>query len=800
MDNTSVSPETDHETTTEDSASTSKHLLVGSHELVLSRIWLATNLAAVAAIGTVYPAAGSAQTFIAWAAFTLLNACLHLASRKGLWVGNAAADSPSFNAGIAVVFGLSWGAGTTFMLPALAGSEVALLLATVLAVALFALPVFSNDRSALTYFVATLTVLVVAGLVRDGRFTQAIVWVVLAAASLQLLGSSFAQRQKQLREIINLLVADNQATGTRYADHELPTIAERRAEFIRELELSTARNRRVLRALGDAVIATDAEGTVEYVNPVAEVLLGFTAKDLRGRQIDQGLKLVFPPDRRNQASEIFRQARLTRRAQQGDDNVQLIRRDGVVYGIDYVVTAMKDEFGDFAGASFVLRDVTARRHKADDIAWKATHDPLTGTINRSEFEIRLKKLVERAQDNNTNIHAMLYLDIDKFKFVNDTYGHAAGDAVLKSLAQVLRSRIRGADTLARIGGDEFATLLYSCTAEKARMIAENLRIAVERHEFIWQSIDLPVSVSIGIVEINQECKSVAEIVRAADSACYSAKKFGRNRVHQFEKGAADTSKKARVFDFVKDIQTAIQGNRLELFYHPMHATSDDQNEISHCELSVGVRNTEGEIVPRADLAELCRRYHLTEDIDRWVVKAALDALRLNHPALSEMEMVIVPLSQRSFNDDRLLGYIKEQVKDNKAQAHRIGFAFDDGDSGAQLEHVRYFMSALKDFGCQFMINDLAFGSHTLEVAKSLNADFFGIRRQLIENMLYNSVDYEIVLGLTRVAHALGMKTIAERADTQLLRDALGKMGIDYTKGHQVGESRRVCIQTDAQWI
>jgi diguanylate cyclase (GGDEF)-like protein len=444
----------------------------------------------------------------------------------------------------------------------------------------------------------------------------------------------------------------------------------------------------------------------------------------------------------------------------------------------------------------VLRDVTERRRRAESIVWQATHDPLTGTINRAEFELRLKKLYRSARDEGGNVHSLLYIDADRFKFINDTYGHAAGDAAIKTLSDVLRARIRGADTLARVGGDEFTALLYSCGADRARLIAEGLRNAVEKHEFTWHGVELPLAVSIGVVEINRDSRTTAQIMRAADAACYAAKKRGRNRVHVSE--PQDDGSQTRAFDFVRDIQTAIHGNRLELFYQPL-CPADGGGSVS-CELSVGVRDERGHLLPRADLDELTRRYHLSEDIDRWLVKAAIDAVRLNHPSLSSKELVMVPLSQQSLADERQLEHLAGIVKDHPDEARRLGFVLDQPGVAAQLDYLRYFVSAMKQHGCRILIGDLGFGSEAIGLMKSLQADYLGIPAGLVARMLDSSVDYEIVLGMSRVARSLGMQTVAESAPTESLREALAKMGVDFVKGQLNEGPRPVAIHSEAQWI
>ncbi len=779
------------------------------HELALSRIWTVINLVAVAAVATVMAPTASPGLVAGWASFTLLNALLHLASRTGTLVGNAASSSPSFNTGIAAMLGMAWGGGVLLLLPGTSAMQLSVLMAAAFAVSLIGIPVFATKKNAFHYFLATLTVLSVAALVREPGNLLTVLWVLIANGCLLVAGSVFYRSHTRLQSLLEKLLqpathgfqsADSH--GGPIPEQRLPFLVHEKLAALDSLYSANERSQRLLRALSDATIATDADGTIDYINPAAEALLGGSHKEFSGQPVEAVLRIVSPPDKRNQAREIFDQLRLTHRVQQTDENAQLVRRDGVAFGIEYIVSEIKDERAEFVGASYVLRDVTAKRQRTQSVEWQATHDPLTGSINRGEFEIRLKKLVRRSQDDNRNAHSLLYLDIDRFSALNGNYGNAAGDAVLKTVTEVLRSRIRGADTLARVGGDEFSALLYSCPADKARQIAESLRAAIERHDFKWQGSSLSLSISIGIVAINHECKSVAEIMRAANSACFAAKKFGRNRVQLFERSENVISNQARVFDFVKDIQTAIDGNRLELFYQPIYAAAGRGNnrEEKQCELSVGVRNKDELMIPRSELAELGQRHHLTEEVDRWVVKAALDALRLNHPALSAMNMVLVPLSQQAMTNERLLSYISDLVKDNPDYSPRIGFSFENANVAGRLDHARHFVSTLKQYGCRLMIGDLGFGSDAIDLVKSSQADFLGIRATLVDNMLHNSVDYEVVVGLSRIARTLGMQTIAEHAQTKSQRDALVKMGVHYTKGHLSEQPRRVSIYSEAQWV
>lgn len=772
--------------------------------LIQARIWLVVNLAAVAAVGAFAGIPSGTSIAPAWACFVILNALLLTLCRGDGRLGVAAARHPLVTQALAGAAGLGWGVGSALLLPLLDGAGLAVMLLAGFTVALAAVPAFSNERGIFYAFCTPLALPALAAIALDGRYLGAVLWIAIAAGCLVVLASTYYGSQERLRELFASVLAllnDSNITPNlaRLRDAEISRLTSVSIENLRTLYSRNDRKRRILTALGDAIIATDQDGNIEYLNPVAEVLLGASAEELTGRPLEEGLRIVHPPGQRNEARPIFSRIRSSRRSQRGDDHSQLIRRDGVVYGIDYTVTPIRDSAGEFAGAALVLRDVTEKRHRTETIEWQASHDPLTGAVNRAELEVRIKKLLVRAQCAADDVHALLFIDIDNFKFVNDSYGHAAGDAILKTLADVLRTRIRGADTLGRMGGDEFAALLYSCSGEKARLIAEGLRIAVDRHEFRWQSIDIPLSLSIGIVEISGAFASVPALLRAADQACYKAKQYGRNRVHIASSGGDEAMPQTRIFDFVKDIQTAIHGNRLELYYQPVVA-ADGAECVPQCELSVGVRTAAGELMPRHELSDLARRYHLTEEIDRWTIKAVVDALSLNHPALQDMTLVLIPLSHQSVGNERMLEYITALFDEHPGAAERVGFALDHPELVSDLGAVHYFFSTLQHHGCRFLLGDFAFDSRALDSVKSLHPDFLGIRSELVEKMLHSSVDYEVVLGLSRIARTLGMKTIAAQADTRSQREALAKMGIDFTTGAPGQLPRPVTVHTEAQWI
>ena len=766
----------------------------------LGRVWLVANLATVGGVIALGWGQAPLPLLGGWALFVLLNVGLCLAVRAS--AGGRGREREQRETAVAAMLGLAWGAGVALLLPYTTVATQGALLTSAFAIALVALPVFADGRAAYPYFLSTLAVLTTAGLVHDGRQAALTLWVALGSAILLTIAAAYFHALEQLRAIVRRLlrVSAMGAAGSGLADSDraLAQQAERALDRLHLGLAQHARDQRVLHALGGALLVTDGEGRVDYINAVAETMLGRRPTELYGQRIEDCLRLVVAPAAFTMARALFEQVRSSRHAQFSSDEAQLLRADGVLYGIDYVVTPIIDERGTFTGASFTLRDVTSRRQRTDRIAWQATHDALTGTLNRAEFERRLIQLLACDPITRGPACTLLFIDIDKFKFINDSYGHAAGDYVLRALAEVLRQQMRGADTLARLGGDEFCALLQACNADKARLLAEGLRTAVERYDFRWHEVALPVSLSVGVVAVGADARSSSDLLHAADSACYTAKQFGRNRVELIEQGADDSQRHALSIKRVQEIQSALHEQRLDLFYQPLCATAT-AHPSTRCEINVGIRGAEDRVLPHQEVIELAARFRLSAAIDRWAVKATLDALRLQHPAFDGMATVFMPLSAQALTDDNVLEFVIRMVREQRELAGRLGFTIPAIALAADAEFVRYFIATLKQDGCQFMVSDLGFGGGAIDLIKSMQIDYLGIGASFVSNMLASSVDYEVVLGLSRVARALGMHAVADQADSLPVREALAQMGVEFAKGRLRDGPRRVRQYDAAGW-
>ena len=374
-----------------------------------------------------------------------------------------------------------------------------------------------------------------------------------------------------------------------------------------------------LQSIGDAVISTDADGLIEYINPVAETLTAWSLAEARGQPIGTVLNLVNEITREPIENSLHRALGRSAGSTPADHAV-LVTRAGHEVAIQESAAPICDRQGLVIGAVTVFHDVTKERRLKRALSWQASHDALTGLINRREFDNRLHGALLSAQ-RGEGTFALLYIDLDQFKVVNDTCGHQAGDRLLRDVTGLLQTHVRASDTIARLGGDEFGVLLEGCTLEQATRIAEGVRQAIRDFRFVWGASPLSVGASIGLVQIGADTENVANVMSAADIACYAAKDAGRNRIHVY--GADGVSHRHREMHWVSRVTRAAEDGRLELFFQPIVALAAAGGRAFH-ELTVRLRDDSGELVPPGEFIPAAERYNVMSAIDRWVLGQAIE--------------------------------------------------------------------------------------------------------------------------------------------------------------------------------
>jgi diguanylate cyclase (GGDEF)-like protein/PAS domain S-box-containing protein len=534
-----------------------------------------------------------------------------------------------------------------------------------------------------------------------------------------------------------------------------------------------------LQSIGDAVITTDSDGRIEYMNPVAESLTGWENREAEGQLIADVLTVV------DESTREFSEGPVTRCLREGQvlglaEHTVLVKRRNQEIAIQDSAAPIRDRAGNLIGAVMVFHDVSKERRLHRALYYQASHDALTGLINRREFENRLTAAVEDARQDANGRHALLYLDLDQFKLVNDTCGHPAGDLLLKQITGLLQARVRGGDTLARLGGDEFGILLKDCALDQALRVGETLRQAICDYRFVWQDGSIAVGVSVGIVEITSETPTVASVMSAADVACYSAKDAGRNRVELYKPN--DVPARHREMQWVSKLTRACDEARFELFFQPIVPIGANQHEREHFELMLRLRDESGALVEPAEFIPAAERYNVMPAIDRWVVHQALE--HVVHRIESGMKpfTVAVNLSGTSLNDERFLEYLICELSNIELAPGAMCFEITETAAIANMDNVVYFMRELKTHGCHFALDDFGSGLSSFKYLKTLPVDYLKIDGQFVENVNRDPIDRSMVEAISQVGKAMGIHTIAERVESPEVLAELGRLGVGFAQG------------------
>src|SRR5262245_8515149 len=397
------------------------------------------------------------------------------------------------------------------------------------------------------------------------------------------------------------------------------TVTRSEAKLEREKELAEV----TLHSIVDGVITTDAAGMVEFMNPIAERFLGWTSAEARGRKLSDVYRMI--DERSGQPVSASLSSDASPREPQEAMAVRLVDRHGRETPVRYSHAPIRGRDGTVHGTIVVFHDVSQLRAMAQQLIWQASHDALTGLVNRREFERRLSELIETAKGQGRE-HALLFMDLDGFKAVNDTCGHSAGDELLRQLTAVMQSRMRGSDTLARLGGDEFGALLESCPVEQALRIANAMRETVREFRFVWGDKTFGVGVSMGLVQITSESGDVGKMLAAADACCYEAKSKGRDRVQVYRPAEGDFAAKHADLAIVSQINHAFELGRFLLYRQRIAPVDPALRLTPHYEVLVRMLDRAGNLVPATGFMPAAERYNLLTSIERWVVSSLVEFL------------------------------------------------------------------------------------------------------------------------------------------------------------------------------
>jgi diguanylate cyclase (GGDEF)-like protein len=479
-----------------------------------------------------------------------------------------------------------------------------------------------------------------------------------------------------------------------------------------------------------------------------------------------------------------------------DPDLPVIIVSGTI-GEEMAVEAMRHGAKDYIMKSSLRRLAPAIRRELDDagarharrqaeaaIQHLAMHDPLTGLSNRTSFLAALEGLLEQARHDDVR-HSLLFLDLDQFKIVNDTCGHLAGDEMLRQLSEVLHQPIRTSDLLARVGGDEFCILLENCVLERAKEVAETLRVAVHDFRFFWNGKLFSVGVSIGIVGIDGNSGSANDILSAADIACYAAKERGRDAIQVYERDDLELSRRRGEMDWVSRIDGALHGGRFQLWRQPICSLHGESNgKVHHYELLLRLIDLDSNIVLPGAFLPAAERYDRMRDIDRWVIDQALRYVGEYRESGDQFHAI--NLSGGSMSDDGLRKFVSDRISAYGVDPRSICFEVTETVAIGNFTAAADFMRNLRDIGCRFALDDFGSGLSSFAYLKSLPVDFIKIDGRFIRNLRVDHMDRAIVEAIHRVAHVADLQTIAEFVEDTAVVDVLRSIGVDFAQGYGIG--------------
>ena len=554
----------------------------------------------------------------------------------------------------------------------------------------------------------------------------------------------------------------------------------RRAEQALEAEREQART--TLTAIGDGVVTTNTQGQVLYMNPAAEALLARPAAQATGQPLAQ--LLVFDGEAPPLSADTLVQNILrSSSAALGNVHTTLVRPDQTVVPVKLVGSPIRHRDA-LTGAVLVLHDVTREQHYVEQLSWQASHDALTGLVNRREFEHRLEALLAQPRPVGRE-GSLLYVDMDQFKLINDTCGHQAGDEMLREVCRMLQSHLREGDTLARLGGDEFGILLKDCPAGPSARIAEQLRQAGQELRLTWGGQQLRTGLSIGMVQLIPALTSIQEAMRVADMACYRAKEGGRNRVFIYQTEDIEMSRREGEMDWVRRLRLALEHNQFQLHAQAIAPLQPSGESGLHMEVLLRLREDDGQLIAPGAFIPAAEHYGMMTSIDRWVIRHTLEALaqRQHQPGLPPVHTCAINLSGTSLGDDNLLKLIRSALADSGVDPHMLCFEITETSAISHLPNAVRLMKELHQLGCRFALDDFGAGMSSFNYLKHLPVDYLKIDGSFVKDMLHDPANRAMVEMIHHIGHVMGKQTIAEFVESQAIVEALREIGVDYAQGY-----------------
>lgn len=593
---------------------------------------------------------------------------------------------------------------------------------------------------------------------------------------------------KSAHQIILVLASLALLTGILIAIYVTRNSARAEQNLFIEKELAQV----TLHSIADAIITTDHHGKIKHMNPNAEKLTGWPRSKAMGKDITRVFNISNTKTSNHNPNPIT--TTLTHgKLSLNENESTLTNSTGDEYAIEYSSSPIMDQHSQIHGAIIIFRDVTEIRMLTQQLTHQATHDSLTGLINRREFERRLNQSLNNARAEHQQ-HVLLYLDLDLFKVINDTCGHAAGDELLKQLSGKLRHELRESDVLARLGGDEFGVLLESCPVNKAMEIAESLRQTIHNTRFVWSDKSFEVGVSVGLVPIVATSGTLSDILSEADTACYEAKDQGRNRIHVYHSDDSNLQKRVGEMHWIHRINDALDKNQFMLYCHDIHTINakhnpGTQNTSNHRQVEILLRlqGDDGKIIPPMAFIPAAERYNLMPVIDKYVIQKTFEYVS-QHPDEHDLRFFI-NLSGQSLCDASFMDFIVNEFRISNVRPERFTFEITETSAIANFTRAVKFINALKQLGCQFALDDFGSGLSSFAYLKNMPVNYIKIDGTFVRGMETDTTDAAFIEAIHQIGSIMGIDTIAEYVENEKILDMLNEIGITFAQGFHMDRPR-----------
>ncbi len=554
--------------------------------------------------------------------------------------------------------------------------------------------------------------------------------------------------------------------------HARDTTAEKQATMA--LAESEERFRSLYHSTPSIFFTLTEDCTIKSVNSYGAGHLGYGIDDLTGKSI---LDLIAPENRaaiRRSVAECFARPGSVR-----DWEIQILHRNGKLRWLRQSANAVRDASG-LRELLLASEDITNAKHLSEQLSYQASHDSLTGLVNRREFERRLERVLLTATRENTE-SVLCYLDLDQFKVINDTCGHIAGDDLLRQLTAVLQSVVRKRDTLARLGGDEFAILLEDCDIEKGMRVAQSILSQINNFRFAWSDKYFSLGVSIGMVSLDASCDGIIDALGAADSACYTAKESGRNRVHIYHAEDLRIARRHGEMQWVARLRAALDEDRLTLYRQRILPLSEDATE-PHYEYLVRLLDEQGDVVLPGAFLPAAERYNLISQIDRWVIRKVFETIACAYSPLDANAVANINISGQSIGEEDFLDFVEAALREFNVRPERICFEITETVAIANIASANRIIESLKEKGCRFALDDFGSGFASFAYLNTLSVDFLKIDGQFIVGIDNDPIKRAMARSINEIAHVMGKRTIAEVVENEAALEEIRKLGIDYAQG------------------